>query len=104
MRLHTETPERRAYINSLPEDVKAILDLFPGYILCTNDSEEYIDVIEEGRETYVFMQPIAHSHYEKEEKKGTLTREQNKARFISWVRNGLPEGYNEYDKVWTRED
>lgn len=103
MRLHTETPERRAYINSLPEDVKAILDLFPGYILCTNDAREYIDVIEEGRDTYVFLQPIAHLHFE-EEKKGAPTAEQNKARFISWVRNGLPDGYNDYDRVWTRED
>lgn len=100
MRLHTETPERWAYINSLPEDVKAILDLFPHYILCTNDEREYIDVIAEGEDTYVFLQPTAHPNFAKPE----ITPERNKARFVSWVRAGMPEGYNDYDSAWTRED
>lgn len=73
--------------DNLPEDVKAILDLFPDLNLHIGS---YFDVTLPYNNTYVFVQSIG--------------QPENRARFISWVRAGMPEGYNEYDNQWKGEE
>lgn len=84
----------KIYRDVLPEDVVAVLDLFPDLWLNIGDGFSYFDV--HDGENYIFIQSIAIS--------GTITDEQNKKRFISWVRAGMPEGCHRYDTAWEKEE
>ena len=85
----------RDVFDTLPEDVKAILALFPDtYSFHSNMSGDYFDIQNDGG--YFFYQPVARS---------PAASEANRRRFCSWVRAGMPEGYtDDDDAVWTRED
>ena len=92
--------DREGY-EALPEDVRAVLSLFPdNYIFETGGGmrSKYIDIWDENASDYFFQQDYNHP-------------EVSKARFISWVRHGMQEGYNELDggdateeNQWRRED
>lgn len=81
--------------DELPEDVKFILALFPTneFSFCTDSTGRYYD-IQQG-DNYFFYQPIARSDD---------AVEKNRKRFISWVRNGMPEGHTDVTKFWEKED
>jgi hypothetical protein len=79
--------DKESHYNNLPEDVRAILDLFPDLHLHIGS---YYDVTLPDNISYVFVQSI--------------DRPGNRDRFISWVRAGMPEGYNDYDNQWKGEE
>lgn len=78
-----------------PEDVVAILDLFPDMWLNIGAGLDYFDV--HNGDHYVFIQPIPGVNT-------GINGEQNKKRFISWVRAGMPEGHNTYSTTWEKEE
>lgn len=83
--------------DGLPEDVKALLNLVFGdgeYMYATNHAGDYNDIVNDLR--YFFIQRIPTTK--------SPSRAQNRARFISWVRNGMPEGHGVYENPWTQED
>lgn len=79
--------EQENHFDNLPEDVKAILDLFPDLHLHIGS---YYDVTLPDNKTYVFVQSIG--------------KPKNRARFINWVRAGMPEGYNDYGNQWKEKE
>lgn len=87
------------YFAKLPEDVRAILSLFPDYDMFVGFNLAYCDLRRGSpeNEDWVFTQVIAGRLKQ-------VTPAQNQARFISWVRAGMPDGYGEGEKRWTRED
>lgn len=97
MRIGNKEVQEQFY--PLPEDVLAVIALMPSNLVlfCGHLDDQckvlegYVDVIDELTGDYVFVQgflPV-----------GTSTR-----RFISWVRAGMPEGYNDYHKQWAEEE
>lgn len=87
MKINTAHHADKDRFDNLPEDVRAILDLFPDLHLHIGS---YYDVTLPDNKTYVFVQSIG--------------KPKNRARFINWVRVGMPEGYNDYGNQWTKED
>lgn len=88
--------EMRAKRECLPEDVWAILDLFPHLHLSIGESYSYFDV--HDGDNYVFIQPIPSISGNE------ITAEKNRKRFISWVRAGMPEGHKTYGTAWDEEE
>lgn len=85
------------HFSNFPEDVRAILSLFPDeYELKSDTDGRYFDIMKGDNGTYTFYQIIGR------------TREQieaNRKRFFRWVREGMPEGYTgDEGKFWEVEE
>lgn len=79
----------RKLFDSLPEDVKAVLMLFPDSYNFEpteggsgSDRTVCFDIWDETKEDYLFQQDWINEHI-------------NRRRFVSWVRAGMPGGYGD---------
>jgi hypothetical protein len=91
------------HFSNFPEDVQAILNLFPNeYELKSDPDGRYFDVMRGDEGRYVFYQAIARTAEQ---------RAKNLRYFFCWVREGMPDGYtgdynnsSETHRWWEREE
>lgn len=97
-------PEKLRHLYNMPYDVRAILDLFPDLYFSTSHNGEYFDILTGDNSEYVFCQPFPGRRVGNDGEEINITGKMNKARFVSWVRHGMPSGYGEYENLWDKED
>lgn len=102
--MNTINIAKRGIYLELPEDVRAVLDLFPDLIFSTSHTGDYFDVLTADGTEYVFCQPFPGRRVGNDGEEINITGKMNKARFVSWVRHGMPSGYGEYENLWDKED
>lgn len=102
--MKTTNLAKRKYYIDMPADVRAVLDLFPDFIFSTSIHGDYFDVLTTDGGDYVFCQPFPGTRTDSKGNIVNVTKQVNKARFISWVRAGMPSGHDDYNQLWEKED